>query len=153
MQGGKFRPRVRVAAIVVKGDSILLVRHQKASASYWLLPGGGVEFGESLADGLCREVREETCLDIRVGDLVLSSDSIAPDGSRHVVNLCFTGEVVGGELGLGSDERVVEARFVPRDELQELTLHPDVRVELSRGLETGFDSGEVYVGERWTPAD
>ena len=135
----------------MKGDSILLVRHEKGAASYWLLPGGGLEFGESLVDGLCREVREETCLEVRVGDLVLASDSIAPDRSRHVVNLCFTGEVIGGELGLGSDERVAEARFIPLDELQDLRLHPDVRAELSRGIKRGFASGEVYLGKRWTP--
>ena len=151
MQGGDLSPRVRVAAVLMKGDSVLLVRHEKGAASYWLLPGGGIEFGESLADALRREVREETCLDVRVGDLVLASDSIAPDGSRHVVNLCFTGEVIGGELGLGSDERVVEARFVPLDELQDLTVHPDLRAELSRGIKRGFAAGEVYVGERWTP--
>ncbi len=151
MQGGNFSPRVRVAAVVLKGDSILLVRHEKGAASYWLLPGGGVDFGESLAAALRREVREETCLEVRVGDLVLASDSIAPDGSRHVVNLCFTGEVIGGELGLGSDERVVEARYVSREELRDITLHPDLRAELSRGIESGFASGEVYVGEKWTP--
>lgn len=151
MQGDDLSPRVRVAAIIVKGDSILLVRHEKGAASYWLLPGGGLEFGESLVDGLCREVREETCLEVRVGDLVLASDSIAPDRSRHVVNLCFTGEVIGGELGLGSDERVAEARFIPLDELQDLRLHPDVRAELSRGIKRGFASGEVYLGKRWTP--
>ena len=151
MQGGESNPRLRVAAVVVKEDSILLVRHEKDAASYWLLPGGGVDFGESLAEALRREVREETCLDVRVGDLVLASDSIAPDGSRHVVNLCFEGEVVGGELGLGSDERVVEARFVRSDKLHVLALHPDLRGELKKGMETGFGSGEVYVGERWTP--
>jgi len=151
LQGDDLSPRVRVAAIIVKGDSILLVRHEKGAASYWLLPGGGLEFGESLVDGLCREVREETCLEVRVGDLVLASDSIAPDRSRHVVNLCFTGEVIGGELGLGSDERVAEARFIPLDELQDLRLHPDVSAELSRGIKRGFASGEVYLGKRWTP--
>ncbi len=151
MQGGDPSPRVRVAAVIVKGDSILLVRHEKGAASYWLLPGGGVEFGESLAGALRREVREETCLDVRVDDLVLASDSIAPDDSRHVVNLCFKGEVVGGELGLGSDERIVEARYVSPEELQDLTLHPDLRAELSRGIESGFSAGEVYLGERWTP--
>lgn len=151
MAAGDLSPRVRVAAVVVKGDSILLVRHEKAGAAYWLLPGGGVDFGEPLAEALRREVREETCLEVSVGDLVLASDSIAPDGSRHVVNLCFEGEVTGGELGQGSDERVVEARYVPVEELQELTLHPDLRAELSRGIESGFASGEVYLGERWTP--
>ncbi|MCH7911024.1 MAG: NUDIX hydrolase, partial [Candidatus Hydrogenedentes bacterium] len=95
MQGDDSSPRVRVAVVVVRGDSILLVRHQKGAASYWLLPGGGVDFGEPLAEALRREVREETCLDVRVGDLILASDSIAPDGSRHVVNLCFEGVVVG----------------------------------------------------------
>lgn len=136
---------------MLEGESVLLVRHQKGSASYWLLPGGGVEFGESLGDALCRELLEETHLEVRVGPLVLASDSIAPDGSRHVVNLCFTAEVEGGELAVGSDARVVEARYVSPEELAGLTLRPDMRDELAQGIRDGFGGGASYLGASWTP--
>lgn len=133
-----------------EGDSILLVRHEKNGASYWLLPGGGVEFGETLDEALRREMREETELEVRVGDLVFACDSIAPDGSRHLVSLCFAADVVGGELGAGIDESVVEARYVDREGLGELTLHPDLSDELRDGLLNGFGQSSVYLGARWT---
>ncbi|MFP4173447.1 MAG: NUDIX domain-containing protein, partial [Candidatus Hydrogenedentota bacterium] len=60
-------PRIRVAAIAVRDGAILLVRHEKHGERYWLLPGGGVDFGETLTEALAREVREETGLAIEVG--------------------------------------------------------------------------------------
>ena len=42
--------RVRVAVIICRNNQVLLVEHQKKNKKYWLLPGGGVEFGESLVD-------------------------------------------------------------------------------------------------------
>ena len=42
--------RVRVAVLIRKGDQVLLVEHQKNGHKYWLLPGGGVEYGESLVE-------------------------------------------------------------------------------------------------------
>ena len=39
-------PRVRVAVALINEQGLLLVRHQKRERSYWLLPGGGLEFGE-----------------------------------------------------------------------------------------------------------
>ena len=95
-------------------------------------------------------MREETCLEVRVGELCLACDSIAPDGSRHLVSLCFAAEVVSGEAALGEDERVAEVRYVDRDALGELTLHPDLGEELRRGFSEGFDQPPIYVGSRWT---
>jgi hypothetical protein len=45
-------PRIRVAAIIQQGNALLMVRHQKAEHSYWLLPGGGVKSGETLEQAL-----------------------------------------------------------------------------------------------------
>jgi len=47
-------PRIRVSAILRREGRILLCRHEKAGREYWLLPGGGVDLGESLAEALQR---------------------------------------------------------------------------------------------------
>jgi 8-oxo-dGTP diphosphatase len=144
-----MNPRLRVAALIRNGDSVLLVRHKKGDESYWLLPGGGVEWGESLDAALRRELHEEASLEIRVGDIMFVSDTVAPDGSRHFVQCCFEGTITGGELKVGEDERVVEVRFVSLDELPELDFRPDIRVELGDWLQGNSSSNRVYLGMRW----
>lgn len=142
-------PRIRVAAIVLRGDALLLARHQKEEKTYWVLPGGGVEYGESLADALVREVKEETSLEVRVGRLVMANDSIPPDCHRHIVNLYFTAELVGGVLALGSDTRLVEVRFMPLAEVPDLVFVPDTRDALLGAVEHAFAEAPGYLGNVW----
>ena len=63
--------RIRAAAIVVQGDSVLLVQHQhndlQGGRPWWVPPGGGVEGEESLMDCAQREVLEETGLSVELG--------------------------------------------------------------------------------------
>lgn len=143
------RPRIRVAAILAEDGKILLARHEKDGQTYWVLPGGGVKHGESLADALVREALEETGLAIRVGELVMVNDSIPPDGHRHIVNVYFVAEIEGGNLCLGSDERLAEVRWMPLEELPRLRFYPDVREDLLRGLREGFAHVPRYLGNLW----
>ena len=146
------QPRIRVAAIAVRDGAILLVRHEKHGERYWLLPGGGVDFGETLPEALAREVREETGLAIEVGDLVFVHDSIPPDRHRHQVNLYFMASVGEGEPRIAQpDERLVEARFVPKDDLPRLALYPDVREPLAAVLSNGPPRPPTYLGSLWKP--
>ena len=50
-----IRPRVRVAGILIENDEILLIEHTKNDKKYWLVPGGGVVWGDSKAESLIRE--------------------------------------------------------------------------------------------------
>ena len=59
-----MRTNKRVSAIVTRLDTILLVHRRKKGDEYWVVPGGGVEEGETPEQGLAREVNEETSLDI-----------------------------------------------------------------------------------------
>lgn len=142
-------PRIRVAAIVMRGDELLLVRHIKNGKSYWLLPGGGIEYGEPLAEALKRELREEAGIEIEVGDLAIVNDTIPPDHTRHTINLCFTAHIVKGTIACGTDPRVVEVRYVPADELGALTFYPDIRHELVPAIRAGFPRRALYLGNLW----
>ena len=56
---------VRVCGAILRNDRILMVFHQSAARSYWTLPGGSVEPGETPEQAVVREVKEETGLDAR----------------------------------------------------------------------------------------
>ena len=57
---------MRVAAIIIKDNKILLIHRIKNSQEYYVFPGGGVKEGESLEEALAREIKEELTLDIKV---------------------------------------------------------------------------------------
>jgi mutator protein MutT len=107
-----------VGAVVVDRGRVLLVRrgHEPAKGK-WSLPGGALELGESLADGVVREVREETGLIVEPVELVELLDRIHREGERvryHYVIADYLCRVVGGEMQAASDAEAV--RWVERTE-------------------------------------
>ena len=80
---------VRVAGVLVRDGRALLVKHDKPEGSYWVVPGGRIEFGETLSDALRREFMEELCMDVKVGDFAFLNDAAPSDKARHIVNVYF----------------------------------------------------------------
>jgi len=85
----KHKYRVRVCGICIDEQRILLVKQEGlAHIPYlWIPPGGGLEFGETLQDALKREFFEETTLEIEVGNLLFTSQYVAPP--FHAVEFFF----------------------------------------------------------------
>jgi len=110
------RPIVAAAGLVFRGEEALLVRRAKdPGRGAWSIPGGAVRVGETLHQGLAREMLEEVSLDVRVGPLVEVIERVFRDEDGRVKYhyvvldyLCFAPD---GEPQAGSD--VSEALFVP----------------------------------------
>ncbi len=87
--------RIRIAAIILnRKNELLLVNHKKRGKSYWLFPGGGVEYGETFEHALKRELKEELSLKIKkIKNLVFLNETIYPDGKRHILNIYFKVEI------------------------------------------------------------
>lgn len=144
------RPNFRVSVIVVNDkEEILLVQHKKSNRYYWVLPGGRIEYGEDFSTCAVRELKEETNLDIKFGKVVFLSEAIAPDKSRHIINIYATGEVLGGELCLGSGDPVLaDVGWKPISELDKVTLYPPVAKEIMDAYKEGFKTIR-YLGNLW----
>ena len=141
--------RIRVAGILVKDGQILLVRHEKNSKSYWLIPGGGVDFGESVEEALVREFQEEVGLHIQVGKLVLVHDSVPADRHRQNLNLYFTVSTAQTELKVTPDAVLRDAAFHPLEEFPRMIVQPDVKQEILEGIQKGWSESCRYLGNRW----
>ncbi len=106
-------PVPAVGAVVLHDGQLLLVRRKyEPRVGYWSLPAGFVEYSETVKEALVREVKEETNLDIEVGELfdVYSSS----DDSRHsIVLIVYWANVTGGELKAGDD--ALEVAHFPLD--------------------------------------
>jgi len=142
-------PRLRVSVIVIEDEKILLVRHEKYGRSYWVLPGGGMDFGETLEEAAVRELKEETNLDIKIDKLVFVDDILPGDLHRHVVDVYFTAKVVGGELEVGQDIHMRDARFFPLEEFRDLPFEPNIADRIIEGHKQGFPNAADYLGNMW----
>lgn len=131
-----LRPMVGVGVVVWHGERVLLVqRGRPPRVGQWSLPGGAQELGETVAAAACREVFEETGLEIEVGEVLATVDMIERDGDRvryHYTLIDFSAEAAGPELRPGGD--AADARWFTVEEAAALGLWSEtVRIiELAR---------------------
>jgi 8-oxo-dGTP diphosphatase len=109
-------PLVGVGAIIVSNGRVLLVcRGREPLKGHWTLPGGVLELGESLVDGVKREIAEETGLEVEPIELVELLDRIHREGEKvryHYVIADYLCRMTGGQLRAASDADAV--RWVER---------------------------------------
>ena len=128
-------PSVTVVALNDAGE-ILLVH--KTDNDLWALPGGGVDLGESAPQAAVRETKEETGIDVEINEIVGTYTNphhvIAYDDGevRQQFSICFTATILGGALHTSSETK--EVAFVPPSRLNELTIHPSMRLRIDHGL-------------------
>ncbi len=145
----KRLPRIRVAGVAVSGDRILLVRHRRDGREYYLLPGGGLEWGERCAEGLAREFAEELSLRVSVGRLLCVNESLEPAGRRHILNLTFHVRLQGGRLKVNADRRLQGAAWVRRQDLMRLAFYPEIRRPILAAWKNRFRGGQTLVETPW----
>ncbi|GAB4254897.1 MAG: hypothetical protein Kow00122_13120 [Thermoleophilia bacterium] len=149
---------VRAAAFIVREGAVLLVRQEKGDATYWLLPGGRVNHGETLVQAVIRELREELCLEVAVRTPPLGlAENIPPhpSGGRHGITVVFAADITGEDQPRLGDPAVREYRWITADELPGLTVHPPIHDLLGEWLRHLSGESRVdpppfrYAGPRW----
>jgi ADP-ribose pyrophosphatase YjhB (NUDIX family) len=143
-------PTIRVAGLLVHEGSILMVEQGRGGDRYWLLPGGGVQFGETLSDALKREFDEELGMRVGVQRLVAIVESISPDPAyaKHVVHLVFEISAPMEDLPEPQESKVLTARFLSEFQLQSADVRPPISEFLSACVRE-IPSSPQYLGRRW----
>ena len=132
------RPIIGVGAVIVSGGRALLVRRDtEPLRGEWSVPGGMLELGERLRDGIRREALEETGLVVEPGEVLDVFDSIFTDGlgrtQYHYVLIDYLCRPVSGEARAGSD--VSDVRWVGVEALQAMELRATVEQVVRKGIE------------------
>jgi 8-oxo-dGTP diphosphatase len=139
-------PLVGVGGVVIAdGRALLIRRGGPPLAGEWSIPGGLLEVGETLEQGVARELAEETGLEVRVVELIealerifpgpVGADGKPPDPARpqyHYVILDYLCEMRGGTLSAASDAR--ELAWVREDELDKFELNAAVKRVLRKAF-------------------
>ena len=131
------QPIVGVGAVIVEGGRALLVRRAtEPLKGEWSVPGGMLELGEKLRDGVRREALEETGLEVEPGEVLDVFDSIFPDPQGrtqyHYVLIDYLCRLVSGEAKAGSD--VSEVRWVIEQDLASMNLRASIEQVVRKGL-------------------
>ena len=126
------RPLVGVGGVIIDRERTVLIRRgTEPLLGEWSIPGGSLEIGETLEEGVTRELLEETGLQVRVLELIelfdriyLENGSAPGRGKRkprfHYVIADYLCEIMGGEPRAGSD--VTDLAFAREDELAKFHL-------------------------------
>ena len=137
-------PSVRVAGIALRGTEVLL--HRRRGESFWALPGGRVDIGETAASALLREFHEELACTAVCGNLVYVVENFfAHAGSSlHEVGLYFPVELQPTSAAMQAvspftgPEVELEFQWFPRKALMSANLRPSFLVHALAGAELEF---------------
>ena len=133
-----------MTGVVVEDGRILLLNQDTDAGRSWSLPGGKLEAGETLAQALVREMKEETGLDVLPGRLLYVCDHVPAE----VVHMTFEARRTGGTLGdvmAGADTTPIRGvDFVPVAKLPELGFSE----RFAELVTAGFPGAGSYMGPK-----
>ena len=138
--------QVRVTGILIEAGRILLVRQRLSERRSWSLPGGRLERGETMEQGMIREFKEETGLDVTVDRLLYLCDA---EASGHtLIHITFAVKRIGGQLTLPTNEHdanpIHDVRFVSLEQLTDYGFS-DTFMLLAQ---QGFPDCGCYMGDK-----
>jgi 8-oxo-dGTP diphosphatase len=132
------RPIVGVGGVVIHNERALLIRRGSAPLEgEWSIPGGMLEVGETLLEGVQRELLEETAIEVKVLDLIEVFERVTRDETGkfkyHFVILDYLCEAVRGEAKAGSD--VMDVAWAREADLSDYSLTPTATRVIQKAFE------------------
>ena len=115
------RPRAGASVIVVHEGKVLLGKRNKKNATgMWLIPGGGIGFGEKMIDAAVREIKEETGIDIENPEFVCFKELINLPADYHSIVFFFKAKPRHTNIKVSDD--LSEAGFFTIEEIKKMNI-------------------------------
>jgi 8-oxo-dGTP diphosphatase len=123
------KPRLTAAVLVMhEGKFLLAERNKENYNGYWIIPGGGVEFGEKIEDAALREIKQETNLDVDIIKQICYKEIINVPGSYHSIVFYFLAKPK--HFSIKADDDVSKAQFFSIDEIKKMKIAESVEMVL-----------------------
>lgn len=119
------RPIPGVGVAVIRDGALLMIKRGRGpNAGLWAIPGGKVDFGESMSAAAVRELREETGIDAQLEGVVWVGDAMGPGDppAWHYTLVDYRGRMIGGTAKAADDAE--EVAWVPLDQVLDLPVTP-----------------------------
>lgn len=138
--------KIRPAVAIIENEKILTMHYQYGGQDVYNLPGGNLEFGESLTLALTRELEEELGITIEIGELMMVGEVHFSDPQKQTIHFIFEGKIVEGNPTLNPEHTSALAiRWLSIKELSNVNLYPNISKSLKEYLSGNLP--DKYIGK------
>lgn len=138
--------KIRPAVAIIENEKILTMHYQYGGQDVYNLPGGNLEFGESLTLALTRELKEELGITIEIGELMMVGEVHFSDPQKQTIHFIFEGKIVEGNPTLNPEHTSALAiRWLSIKELSNVNLYPNISKSLKEYLSGNLN--DKYIGK------
>lgn len=138
--------KIRPAVAIIENGKILTMHYQYGGQSVYNLPGGNLEFGESLTVALARELEEELGIKAALGELLMVGEVHFEEPRKQTIHFIFEGRITEGTPTLNPEHTSALAiRWLSIEELATVNLYPNIIESLKKYLSGTL--GDKYIGK------
>ncbi len=138
--------KIRPAIAIIENGKILTMHYKYGGQDVYNLPGGNLEFGESLTLALARELEEELGIKAEIGELMMIGEVHFPEPQKQTIHFVFEGKISEGTPMLNPEHTSALAiRWLGIEELATINLYPNITKSLKEYLSGTLS--DKYIGK------
>jgi ADP-ribose pyrophosphatase YjhB (NUDIX family) len=137
---------VRPSAIILQNERVLTLRYCYGGQDVYGLPGGNPDPGESLAEALARELKEELGIEVNVNHMAICGEVIWQEVNKETLHMVFFADITAGIPALNPDQTTaLEMVWLPVADLNGKLLYPNVGKQITGFYEKSASAGHIGV--------
>lgn len=137
---------VRPAILIIEDNKILTLEYQYSNQTVYNLPGGNVDFGETMSQTLHREMTEELGIKVAIGELAMVGEVHLPQKEKYTLHCLFEGKIIEGKPQINPQNTSAKAiKWLSINELADSNLYPNFKKEIPLWLNNQLE--DYYIGK------